>query len=415
MKHFLLSVLLTIPVLAMAQSNFQKGYVVTNSGDTLRGYVDYKERAVNPTSFNFKTETGVVRKYTLTDCSAYGVDNMDAFRRKEVSMTLSKIATSELSNGPDLSTTMDTVFLKVILEGEKVSLFSYTDNIKERFYISRKGMDIPEELIRQIYLKADQSTSIVTDDKYVRQLLMVMREARGGISDDEKKLIRLDYKVQDLKKLIALINGQQLIKSKYPRSRFFAGLGATVTNSSYQGENYLVGAESKKSVLPYFTVGIDVFSNPAIKRLVFRTELSFFMSKNEISKTSTNTSNLLTKQSFDEKSISLTPQIIYHVYNAENLKVFLGIGAGFNYSKYTNNKYQQNSSFGTTERNTVIENYVEFEKFRFTLPVSAGVVVRKNIEIVGGYAFRSALTNYVFYSVSNERYKIGVNYLFGKH
>lgn len=407
--------LLAFPVLSMAQSNFQKGYVVTHSGDTLRGYVDYRERTVNPAFFTFKTEAGVVKKYTLADCSAYGIDNMDAFERHEVNITLSKIATAELSSGPDLSTTMDTVFLKVILVGQHVTLFSYTDNVKERFYIRTKAMAMPQELIRQLYLKADQSTSIVTDDKYVRQLLMVMRDARGGVSDDEHQLLRLGYKVQDFKKIIALINRQELVKSKYKRSRFFAGIGVTMTHASYSGDNYLVGGESKKYYLPYFTAGIDIFSNPAIKKLVFRTELSFFMSKNEISISSTNPSNLLTSHSFDEKTLAFTPQIIYHVYNAEKIKVFIGVGVGMNYSKYSNNIYKQNSSFGTTVRNVVLEDYVDFEKFHFSLPVTAGVVVRKNIEVIAGYSFPSSLTNYVYYSVSSERYRIGVNYLFGKH
>lgn len=41
MKSFLIGLLFASPLLLSAQSNFQKGYVVTNSNDTLRGTVNY--------------------------------------------------------------------------------------------------------------------------------------------------------------------------------------------------------------------------------------------------------------------------------------------------------------------------------------------------------------------------------------
>lgn len=417
MKRFLFCLLLSIPMISLAQSNFQKGYVVTNSKDTLRGYVDYKERTVTPSAFNFKTEAGIIQKYTLANCAAYSIDNMDAFERYEVDMTLSKIGSSELSNGPDLTTSRDTVFLKVVQAGKNITLFSYTDQIKERFYIIEKDSVSAVELIRQIYLKPEQSTTIVTDDRYLRQLLMVMRKVNGGESADEKNLLRIDYKIQDLKKIAALINGQVLVKSIYPRSRFFAGAGLTMSNVNYSGENTFANpnAQANNSFLPYITAGVDIFSNPAIRKLIFRAELSLFMGKYEV--TSPTTSNYITnlKQSFNSYSGTLTPQVIYNVYNADRIKAFFGVGLGVNYSRYSNNVYEYTTTIGNTSKTYFSENSMDLEKFNFSLPFSVGAVLNKKVEIIAGYTLRSAITRYVYYSVGVERYRIGVNYLFGKH
>ena len=67
MKKFLTVVVLLVPFLSFAQSNFQPGYLVNSKGDTVKGYVDYRERSLNPTDFRFKTtDDGEAKKYDLT-------------------------------------------------------------------------------------------------------------------------------------------------------------------------------------------------------------------------------------------------------------------------------------------------------------------------------------------------------------
>jgi len=39
--------------MAHAQINLKKGYIVKQSGDTLRGYIDYRERGENPEQVRF--------------------------------------------------------------------------------------------------------------------------------------------------------------------------------------------------------------------------------------------------------------------------------------------------------------------------------------------------------------------------
>ena len=56
MKHYykIISVLFLAPLFSLAQSNYQPGKVVTSSGDTLRGVIDYQAWTVNPETIFFK-------------------------------------------------------------------------------------------------------------------------------------------------------------------------------------------------------------------------------------------------------------------------------------------------------------------------------------------------------------------------
>jgi hypothetical protein len=54
MKKSYLALLLFLPFLSLAQSNYKRGYVITPKGDTLRGYIDFKEWGVILKASNLK-------------------------------------------------------------------------------------------------------------------------------------------------------------------------------------------------------------------------------------------------------------------------------------------------------------------------------------------------------------------------
>jgi hypothetical protein len=47
-----------LPFFSLAQTNYKPGYVVTLKGDTLRGFIDYKEWIKNPKYISFKNTPG---------------------------------------------------------------------------------------------------------------------------------------------------------------------------------------------------------------------------------------------------------------------------------------------------------------------------------------------------------------------
>ena len=417
MKRTLLSLLLAIPLLCQAQSNYQSGYVVTSNKDTLRGFIDYKERRINPSSFSFKpTLNDHAKTYSLKDCSAYGIKGMEYFERYTVKISMNDVMISNLPIGLDSAYRTDTVFLRVVQKGKNVTMFSYVDGLKERFYIMDKDNEVPEELVRHLFLNPENNSSVVTVSKYLRQLLAVRRKFTTVTTEEEEKIGKVDYTKRDLMKVVSVINEQHQEKSKFPRTRFFGGVGLNISNAIYEGDNGLAetSAQHKTSSLPYITGGLDVFANPAIGRLIYRTELSLFISKYEVSNTTAIQARSRLSHTFDQYSAVLTPQLIYNIYNRDNLKFFIGAGVGLNFSKYSNNISAVTNSVFTPSTTEVAENIIDFELFTASFPLSAGIMLNKKFEFTASYSGRFSLTDYSYFSVSARRMKIGLNYMLGK-
>ncbi|WP_158796953.1 hypothetical protein [Pedobacter sp. L105] len=416
MKRFLVFLLLSAPVLAVAQSNYIKGYIVTSSKDTLKGYIDYKERGVNPVSFSFKSDLkDKPRVVELKDCSAFAIGDIDAYEKYTVDISMSTTDISNLSTGLDSSSRKDIVFLKVLQKGQNVSLFSYRDHLKTRYYLKDREDAVPYELSRQVFYDREHAGVIVTTDKYKRQILMVLRKFNINSLPVERKLESLNYRDNDLSDIVALINHKKAVQSKYSKARFFAGAGLSINKTKYTGQNDLAGpgATNKKSYSPILTGGIDLFGNPAIGKLILRLQVSLQMAKSEVSATTTHTDKPFVDASFTQYLATFSPQIIYNIYNTNSLKFFIGGGFDLNLPSYSKNEYFSLTSFG---QKNYRDDYETFSSLNLSIPFSAGVVLHKNVELSIGYTVPFNITNNGnSYEIQMQKYKVGVSYLFGKH
>lgn len=415
MKRALFTLLWVLPFLSIAQSNFKRGYVVTNSKDTLRGYVDYKEHDLSPSSVKFRSsEGGNFKIFVPKDCAGYGIDGHEYYKTYVVNISNSADNISQLNDRLDSTSRRDTVFLKVLQSGKKIVLFSYEDKIKERYYFLSEGESEPIELIKTLYLKPGGSGAVISGNKFRQQLLIAMRKSNNGISPEEEQLEQLKYRELDLLKVISSINGEKIIKHKISGLRLFAGVGLNMSKGSYKGDNVLAGdkARVKTSYLPMVSGGVDVLANQSIGKLIYRFELALLIAKSDIASESGVFSKIKKRHSFDQYSIALVPQLIYNAYNGNKLKVFFSGGPGFNFSTYKNNRTVTISDqSGTTE----YENEIVLEKFNFSVQLKVGVVLNKKIECSVGYIPSTAISDYSRYNVVMQRYTVGINYLFGKH
>jgi hypothetical protein len=415
MKRFLFCLFSVLPFLAAAQSNFREGYVVTNTNDTLKGYINYRERSVNPVSVQFRpVPESKTQVFFLKNSSSYRINDLEKFQRFTVDISMDNVNIPNLPVGPDSSSKRETVFMKVIQEGRYLTLYSYRDDIKNRFYIKDKNSAVPEELIYQRFMDPDNIGKVITRGKFAGQLMDVLLKYNAGTTADTEKLRHLNYNEEDLLKISSLINGKQVLKSKSQRIRFFTGTGLSISHAAYKGNNDLANsaAKSKTSVLPILTAGIDLFANPAIGKLIYRAELSFLMSRNDISTTTDTEALAALSHTFDQYTVALIPQLIYNVYNTAALRIFVGAGFGMNFSTYGNNSSSRYNSF--RDETTVVENQIEFESFSATFPLRIGTVINKSIELSAIYTPNSSVTNYNSFNIGIQRYSLGLNYLFGK-
>lgn len=319
MKRFSLVIILLYPMCLLAQSNFKPGYILNNSNDKIRGYVRYSGKQVNPERVEFKAESNAKSSlFSLSDCAGFGVVNGSAYERAVVDISMNNVNVNRVKEIRDTAKQggkkpllRDSVFLKILQRGEHITLFSYTDQLKTRYYIKNSEGPEPVELILNVY--SDLGT-IVKERTYLRQLLLQMQKYIPDLSLSDANINGVRYAEDDLIEVVSKINNQSYTKPVFKSTSFFAGAGINQTSSSYSGAHVLAGpaAVSKSSAQPMILLGVDVPANPEVGKLVYRFDLQMLMSEDEVSNESDSQSSTSTTHSFSQTNLFLIPQVIYN-------------------------------------------------------------------------------------------------------
>jgi hypothetical protein len=413
MKYSGLLLVCLIPFILSAQKNFQPGYVVTLKGDTIRGFIDYKEWDFTPSQILFTSvDKSSQKEFMVNDISFFEITGNEAYRRSIVKISLHPAKLSDIG-AKDTTWKMDTVFLKVLYSG-KISLFSYEDKIKERFYILEAAREQPEELLMREYQK-DGPTSLVTENIYRDQLKSIMYTMRLYSDNLYTRIQEAVYEKRDLKKIVQLLNrgnGKELASEEKAHTIWFAGIGMQRDNLSFEGEHFFAGKDTKTSSswLPKISAGVDLFANPKVGKLFFRLEAGFQQSRSSMSMANWNKTRTYELAS---STVSLMPQVNYTLYNTPRLKIPAGVGFGYNFMMYSKNQYKELSPSGDVLYSHN-DNFLELEKGMLTLLARASVVFKNKIEASFLYRPSTSYTKYGAYSLGGSNMQVQVYYLFRK-
>jgi hypothetical protein len=123
----------------------------------------------------------------------------------------------------------------------------------------------------------------------------------------------------------------------------------------------------------------------------------------------------INSQILKQTNISIIPQVIYNLYNANSVKIFIDFGLALNISSYAD-QLTSVTPFGSSTTSGPDTNY---NGTWFNIQFKSGVIVSKRIEIYGAYYTTATLiesvnNDYVGYSGVLSSYQVGVNYYFGK-
>lgn len=412
MKHFikLLTISLLFPLFSNAQSNYKPGYVVTLKGDTLKGFIDYREWDANPGSIDFKRspeETGV-NKFTPENASYFSITNLESYRRYEGPISTDPVADVNLNR--DTSFRMGTVFLKVIEKGDKLALYSYKDDIKQRFFIGEQPDYSPHELIFRVYGANTEYT--------YRKQLSAQAQINGELDQDMIVTIgRAEYDQDDILDIVSRIN--HISKADYAKSHysgsaidFFAGLGVNMQNTSTSASTvyYSSGGTGSTSIKPAIFFGMNLFANPATKALQFRLELSASQGSFKSLYTLKTYPYKPTEASFNTTNFAVSPEVIYNFYNSDNLKVFAGAGISILFSSYSNSYFGTQNHDGS-ESDIAANDPYAFNNQNTTFLGTVGVEFDKHIQIFANYQGSIPVTKGGYFGLSSSAIQAGVVYL----
>ncbi|MCJ8164076.1 outer membrane beta-barrel protein [Pontibacter sp. E15-1] len=417
--------LLLLPSLAVAQSNYKKGFVVTTAGDTLQGFIDYKEWEINPRTFSFSASASnsAAQEFSASNASYFEVTGFEAYQRYEGPLTMNEVHKDNLLySRPDTTVLTDRVFLKKRLDNAIVTLYAYKDHIKQRYFILEKGTTQPQELIYRRYYKDTNSHLIVTQQFYKGQL-MILAQKKGLLTDKLKREIEAaDYREVDLEKILGKFNGlsnAELAKDKRWQvgASFFAGVALSRSVMEVKGRPpFSESSENAPSYAPHVTFGVDAFVNKHVRKTVLRLEVGLQNASYHMEATEQISSSTRYDLTYDVtmQTAYLMPQLLYNLYNKDNFKLFLGIGPSLNFSNYSKNMYQKRYVNPNVENPSVYKHdeYMDLLGSWSTYAVRAGAVIGKRYELSAMYVAPGTLSTYTFYSITSGSMNIGVNYLF---
>ena len=146
---------------SFAQVNFQPGYIIMKNGDTLEGFIDYRQWESNPEQISFAIRKALnPQEYSPISIRGFSVAN-EIYKSAIVAIETSSIYTNKLDTDGSLDLKTDTVFLQALVLGEKNLLYLKDRMNKEHFYI--KNDTAIDLLIYKRYVK------LTTEDNYINQ------------------------------------------------------------------------------------------------------------------------------------------------------------------------------------------------------------------------------------------------------
>lgn len=399
---------LLFPLFLNAQSNYKPGYVITLKGDTLHGYINYKEWANSPVSISFRIAANNVetKQYTADDISYFQVLQSEAYKRYSGDISMDETNIARLSHGKDMAIKTDVVFLKIEQDGQFITLLSYTDDIKKRYFVADKPANQIYELSYRSYYDASHNSNVVDETKFKGQLIYLNSKYNNNDAGVTSFIERANYD-QDLITVAKRINHtvKEALSHKNAAITYHIGLGTGRNSIRPPSTNHgiiVTNVTPTYSYLPKLTLGLDAYTNSDVGRFYFRADVA--LSANNF-KTFFNEYFYSTNRSFvsaKQYTLSIYPQVVYNVYNTTPLKVYIDAGLSANFSKYHSDYAGAN---GITSA-----SYVPFTKTWFTIPLSAGVVLNDKVGIFVSYSLPTNVSadDYKYYST-----ELGFNYIFG--
>lgn len=409
MKFFYLLLLIALPSIVFAQSNYHEGYVLKNNGDTVKGFVNYREWERSPKTIDFKT-TISDDKATAYDAIAirgFGIYGKERYISYIGTVTMGPTEFPNLSTGIDTTKKVDTLFLRQVATGKYLTLYANKDEIKSRLFIAGPG-GAPIELIYYSYY--NDVNQIVSTAQYKGQLYLYVNKTSPGNKRLFNEINTLQYDYVDMEKVVDDINGVRYNNSL--NSRFFWGIALNMTTAEENLANYNDFVPKKsKTVAPKISWGMDFFNNPQVQHLIFRVEVSASYANPRFNYTSSSYHLLY---EYNQYTASVTPQILLNLYNKDNFKIYIDGGWAFNFSAYSNNKTVAKYTDPTLGSVTPVNNPYKLESYWSNFPLQTGVVLNKRWEVFATYIPGAAYTKYEEIYAGNRSINLGVKWLMGK-
>jgi hypothetical protein len=414
-----------------AQGNFKKGMIITNEGDTLKGYINDRSWDVNPEKIYFKDfmENADEKIFDLNNTRYFQIDGIASYQRFFLSVSMDEVHYDNLHIGVDTSKIKKTVFLKILVDGCYVNLYSYTDAIKSRYYYMEKENERPLELsYRTYYYKSPELTDrqkIMTVNNYRGQLKYLASKFGTDSKDVKHGIEDCRYLEDELSEIMVHINGNNalnfcrtIITGGRLRLFFYTGMYMERSFLGYfkAATCKIVNSESDHNVqwMPVPFIGFDLKKNTG-SRLFIREELSFSYYDLTSSDTYTEAMNYYTNNyeyNLSQWNISLSNNLNYNFLYRSKLKAFLGAGIDMHFSVDVTTSYYAYGQGAYYNDSLEFHDILPPAHLWLSFPITVGVILKDKYDILYRYHIPINFSDAEMDSRLIESMEIGIAYLF---
>ena len=151
MKKRIIVLLITIiSYSSSGQTNFENGYFINSDGATINCLIKSIDWKKNPSGFKYKlSKNDKTKTANLIDVAEFGINNFSKYIRATVNLDRSPSNLDLLTEQRDPVFNEETLFLKVLIEGE-ANLYLYEDTDLRRFFFNVKTSDIQQLVFKKL-------------------------------------------------------------------------------------------------------------------------------------------------------------------------------------------------------------------------------------------------------------------------
>jgi len=191
-KQFNLFSWILFSVYGFSQTNFVKGYFITNENDRVECLINDISWKENPTIFEFKLNEGTeIQKKGISEVKEFGIGELIRYIRTDINIDRSfRDGESEISDRKP-NYVKQTVFIEVLIDG-LASLYVYKED-KDKWFFFKSGID--SEIQQLIYRKYFPKKGSIEEYSPFRQQLKFAGNCSNISSDRLKKV---EYTQNDL-------------------------------------------------------------------------------------------------------------------------------------------------------------------------------------------------------------------------
>ncbi|TVQ06915.1 MAG: PorT family protein [Bacteroidetes bacterium] len=268
-----------------SQSNFLPAYVIDSKGDTLHGYIDYRNWAANPSRISFREDTeSPARFLTPFDVKEFGVDT-EIYTGAIVDVEMSPVVPNKIGDDASFIIIRDTLFLQAIFRGSMGLYYHRNSDDIVNIYMKENG---EYNLLRyKKYYAYDNRGQLGASRRLLAENKPYIGQLKLAMSDCESIHSRIESTAYELKQMTRLfryyydcVDSEVDFERERERGNVQFGifLGGSSSTMKFDGEptfNYLTEASFGPSNTITAGVSLNLFFPRNFARFSLANEVQF--------------------------------------------------------------------------------------------------------------------------------------------